>query len=85
METRGEAMGQPLEQENHRWLLDRVTRHLVWVMRATGLGHAEVLGHVEWASPRRPGKWGHVDMLQTGWGSGRAHSLTSLAGKVASG
>ena len=64
-----------------------VARHggLVWVMHATGLGHMEVLGHAKWASLRHPGKWGHVDVLQTGWGSGRAHSSTLLAGKAASG
>ena len=57
----------------------------VWVMHATGLGHAEVLGHAVWASPRRPGKWGRVDMLQTGWGAARARGSTSLARKMASG
>ena len=64
-----------------------VTRHggQVWVMRATGLGHVEVLGHMVWASPRRPGKWGHMDTLQTGWGAAGAHGSTSLAGKMASG
>ena len=47
-----------------------VTRHggRVWVTCATGLGHTEVLGHVVWASPHRPGKWGHMDMLQISWG-----------------
>ena len=64
-----------------------VARHggRVWVTRVTGLGHAEVLGHALWASPRRPGKWGHVDVLQTSWGAAGACGLTSLAGKMASG
>ena len=44
----------------------------VWVMHAMGLGHAEVLGHVVWASPRRPGKWGHVDVLKASWGGCRS-------------
>ena len=57
----------------------------VWVTRATGLGHAEVLGHVVWASLRRPGKWGRVDALQTSWGAAGARGSTSLAGKMASG
>ena len=57
----------------------------VWVMRATGLGHAEVLGHVVWASLCHPGKWGHVDALQTGGGAAGACGLMSLARKMASG
>ena len=63
-----------------------VARHssLVWVMCAMGLGYTEVLGHTKWASLHCPGKWGHVDMLQTGWGGGRAHSSMSLARKAAS-
>ena len=57
----------------------------VWVMCATGLGHAEVLGHAVWASPHHPGKWGCVDALQTSWGAAGARGSTSLAGKMASG
>ena len=44
----------------------------VWVTCAMGLGHAVVLWHAVWASPRHPGKWGHVDVLQTSWGGCRS-------------
>ena len=57
----------------------------VWVTRAMGLGHPEVMGHAVWASPRHPGKWGRMDTLQTGWGAAGVYGSTSLAGKMASG